>query len=59
MVLRGDIDDSWLIGAEVFKYTKCTIASCGDELLAVRCVAEESRSRGVLISVSKSGNDVR
>jgi len=53
MVFRRDINDSWLIGAEVFKYAKGAIASCSDELLAVWCIAEESRSRGVLILVSK------
>jgi hypothetical protein len=49
MVFRGDINNSRLIGAEVLKYSKSAITSCSDELFAVRCVAEESRSRGILI----------
>jgi hypothetical protein len=53
MVLRGDIDDSRLVSTEVLKYTKSAIASCSDELFAVWCVAEESRSRGILVFVSK------
>ena len=57
MVLRGDIDDSRLVGAEVLENSKSAIASCSDELLAVWCVAEESWSRGVFIFVSKDNSD--
>jgi len=57
MILRGDINDSRLVGAEVFEHAKSTIASCSDELFAIWCVAEECRSRGVLILVSKDSND--
>lgn len=57
MVFRRDINDSWLVSAEVLEYAKGTIASRSDELLAVWCVAEESWSRGVLIFVSKDNSN--
>lgn len=57
MILRGDINNSRLVGAEVLKHSKSAIASCGDELFAVWSVAEESRSRGVLMFVSKDDSN--
>jgi len=57
VVFCGDIDDSWLVGREMFEHAKSAIASCSDELLAIGCVAEESRSRGVLTFVSRNNID--
>jgi hypothetical protein len=47
MILGRDIDDSWLIGREMLEYTKSTISTSSNELLAVWRVAEESRPRGI------------